>query len=111
VVIARQDKSPLYLVTTNEGKTGILIFDTDSEYTKKIKEFMAMYGIVDIKMRMLKVQELKKIQGFPDNYILKGSQTHQKKFIGNSVVPVVIKKWSEALVIRLRENNEYQIAV
>lgn len=111
VVVARQDKAPLYLVTTDSGKVGILIYENDSEYTRKIKEFMAMYGIVDIKMRMLKVQELKKIQGFPENYILKGSQTHQKKFIGNSVVPVVIKKWSEALVTRLIEIREYKIAV
>lgn len=111
VVIARQDKSPLYLVTSTEGKPGILIFETDSEYTKKIKEFMAIYGIIDIKMRMLKVKELMKIQGFPDNYVLKGSQAHQKKFIGNSVVPIVIKKWSEALVIRLTEIREYKIAV
>jgi DNA (cytosine-5)-methyltransferase 1 len=64
---------------------------------KKIKEFMADNGIVDIKMRMLNIPELKRIQGFPEKYILKGTQTDQKKFIGNAVVPVVPKKWLEAL--------------
>ena len=51
----------------------------------KIKEFMAMYGIVDIKMRMLQLMELKRIQGFPEDYVLSGTQTEQKKQIGNAV--------------------------
>ena len=29
--------------------------------------FMALYGIVDIKMRMLRIPELKKIMGFPED--------------------------------------------
>ena len=53
--------------------------------TIKIKEFMAMYGIVDICMRMLKVDELKRIMGFPSDYILIGTQSEQKKYIGNAV--------------------------
>jgi len=101
VLIARMDKSPLYLVTTEEGFLAVEVFETDSEYTKKIKEFMALYGIVDIKMRMLKVSELLKIQGFPDGYILKGTQADQKKFIGNSVVPLVAQRMAEALAGKL----------
>lgn len=46
---------------------------------------MSLYGIVDIKMRMLKIVELLRIMGFPDNYILIGTQADQKKFIGNAV--------------------------
>jgi DNA (cytosine-5)-methyltransferase 1 len=38
-------------------------------------------------MRMLKVLELLKIQGFPEGYVLKGNQSDQKKYIGNSVPP------------------------
>lgn len=96
-LIARMDKMPPYLVTTEEGYLGIEIFESDSEYTIKIKEFMAMYGIVDIKMRMLKIKELLKIQGFPEGYILKGSQADQKKFIGNSVEVNQAKVICEAL--------------
>jgi DNA (cytosine-5)-methyltransferase 1 len=48
-------------------------------------------------MRMLKVSELKVIQGFGSDYILEGNQTDQKKFIGNSVVPHVVKSWCEAM--------------
>lgn len=40
---------------------------------------------------MLKIIELKRIQGFPEDYVLKGTQTDQKKFIGNAVVPDVAK--------------------
>jgi len=96
-LIARMDKAPMYLVEVEGGKLAIAVFESDSEMTVKIKEFMAMYGIIDIKMRMLSIEELKRIQGFPDGYILMGNQTQQKKYIGNSVVPVVVKKMAEAL--------------
>ena len=83
-LIARMDKIPPFLVNTEKG-LGIRMFDTDSEMTLKIKEFMAMYGIMDIKMRMLNIQELKRIMGFLDSYILVGTQAEQKKYIGNAV--------------------------
>lgn len=83
-LIARMDKMPPYLVTTKEG-LGIAIFEDDTPMTRRIKEFMAMYGITDICMRMLKVVELKRIMGFPEDYILIGTQSEQKKFIGNAV--------------------------
>ncbi len=91
VIIARQDKSPMYLIESEFGNFGIVVYEDDSEVMKKIKEFMAIYGIIDIKMRMLKIPELLRIQGFPNDYKLIGTQTDQKKFIGNAVVPVVAK--------------------
>jgi len=100
-IIARQDKAPLYLITINEGEYNIPVYEGDSEMTVKIKEFMAMYGISDILMRMLKVSELLKIQGFPAGYVLVGSQADQKKFIGNSVVPLVAQKIIEAISLSL----------
>lgn len=84
-LIARMDKMPPYLVVTETGRVAVEIYDTDSPMTRKIKEFMALYGIVDIKMRMLRIPELKKIMGFPEDYILIGTQADQKKFIGNAV--------------------------
>lgn len=79
------DKKPPYLITTECGQLAIGIYNTDSGPMRKIKEFMALYGIVDIKMRMLKIPELKRIMGFPSDYILVGTQADQKKFIGNAV--------------------------
>ena len=69
--------------------------------TRKIKEFMALYGIVDILMRMLKIPELKQIMGFPKDYRLIGTQADQKKFIGNAVEVNMARVLCEALYNRL----------
>lgn len=96
-LIARMDKMPPYLISTDEGNIGIEVYENDSPMTQKIKEFMAIYGIVDIKMRMLKISELKRIMGFPVDYVLKGSQADQKKYIGNAVEVGMAKVLCEAL--------------
>ena len=101
-LIARMDKMPPYLISTEKG-IGIEVYETDSTMTKKIKEFMAMYSIVDIKMRMLKISELKRIMGFPVDYVLKGSQSEQKKFIGNAVEVGMARVLCEALCYRLED--------
>lgn len=100
-LIARMDKMPPYLVATESGNIAIEIFDTDSKMTVKIKEFMAMYCIIDIKMRMLKIVELKKIMGFPEDYVLIGTQADQKKFIGNAVEVNMARVLCEALCRQL----------
>lgn len=84
-LIARMDKMPPYLVATEQGEAIIIVFDTDTPAMIRIKEFMALYGIIDIKMRMLKIPELKQIMGFPKTYKLIGTQAEQKKYIGNAV--------------------------
>jgi DNA (cytosine-5)-methyltransferase 1 len=92
VIIARQDKAPMYKVAASSGKIfAIPIFERECATMQKIRMFMAIYGIIDIKMRMLIIHELLRIQGFPDGYKLEGTQTEQKKFIGNAVVPLVAK--------------------
>lgn len=101
VIVARQDKAPLYLVQVELGEVAIAVYSEDSEICIKIKEFMAIYRLVDIKMRMLRVIELLRIQGFPENYFLAGNQADQKKFIGNSVHPYVVKVWIEAFAEKL----------
>ena len=95
-LIARMDKMPPYLVEA-EGGFGIKLNDDDSPMTVLIKEFMAMYGIVDIKMRMLRISELKKIMGFPEDYKLIGTQADQKKFIGNAVEVNMARVLCEAI--------------
>lgn len=95
-LIARMDKMPPYLVEA-EGGFGIQITPEDSLMTIKIKEFMVLYGIIDIKMRMLRIPELKRIMGFPDDYILIGPQSDQKKFIGNAVEVNMARVLCEAI--------------
>ena len=109
-LIARMDKMPPYLVATETGEAVIEVYSTDSPMTAKIKEFMALYGIVDIKMRMLKIPELKKIMGFPEDYVLVGSQADQKKFIGNAVEVTIARAWCEALCEQLSRTKIKNIA-
>ncbi|ROS99999.1 DNA cytosine methyltransferase [Muribaculaceae bacterium Isolate-084 (Janvier)] len=87
-----------------EGKN-----DTDSPIAMKIKEFMVMYGIIDIKMRMLKIPELKKIMGFPEDYVLIGTQADQNKFIGNAVEVTIARAWCEALCCELEKHLKKEI--
>lgn len=120
-LIARMDKMPPYLIeATHNGvlpdfivpvKDGLVyhIYDTDSEYMVKIKEFMALYNIIDIKVRMLRVMELKKIMGFPEDYVLIGTQAEQKKYVGNAVEVHMARALCEALCKTL--NDYHKIAV
>ena len=108
-VIARQDKAPLSLAVAKrsghlpsfvrETPEGLAyeVYEDDSPTLRDIKAFMAGHGIVDITMRMLRIRELKLIQGFPADYVLVGSQEEQKKYLGNAVVTVVAKAWCEAI--------------
>lgn len=109
VVVARQDKAPLYFVQVEHGPVKIAVYENDSGCTIKIKQFMAAFGLVDIKMRMLRVLELLKIQGFPEGYHLAGNQADQKKFIGNSVVPQVVKAWCKAMAVKILETKKEKV--
>ena len=100
-LIARMDKMPPYLISTEKG-IAIEVYETDSPMTVSIKQFMALYGIADIRMRMLNVRELKRIMGFPEDYTLIGTQSEQKKFIGNAVEVNMSRVLCEALCKRLK---------
>jgi DNA (cytosine-5)-methyltransferase 1 len=61
------------------------------------------YAIADIFLRMLKPEELKLMQGFPEDYIINRDadfnpypKTQQIARIGNSVVPIMAKVLVEA---------------
>lgn len=89
-LIARMDKMPPYIVngmeSENNSQIAALVAEAnDSLYFLKIKVCMALYGLCDIKMRMLNIMELKQIQSFPKDYVLIGTQAEQKKYIGNAV--------------------------
>lgn len=117
-LIARMDKRPPRLVTAVadgkelpsfirlEDETLVYeIYPEDTPMLVRIKEFMALYGLVDIRMRMLRIPELMRIMGFPENYVLIGTQEEQKKFIGNAVEVNMARVLCEALVAKLYELN------
>ena len=109
-LIAGMDKMPPYLVTTKAGEVAIAIYETDSPMTVKIKEFMALYNIIDITMRMLKETELKLIMGFPEDYVLIGTQADKKKFIGNAVEVNMARSWCEALCAEIEKHHHKNVA-
>lgn len=108
-LIARTDKSPPYLITTEKEsyEFGIIVYEHDSEIVRKIKAFMAEYGISDIKQRMFNIMEMKQIQGFPKDYILHGTQQEQKRGIGNSVEVTVGKALFKAITFNLRLKTNF----
>ena len=110
-LIARMDKRPPCLVTTESGGMAVEVYETDSPMMVKIKEFMALYGLADIYLRMLKVVELKRIQGFPEDYVLIGNQAEQKKFIGNSVHTSIPKAWCAVLSQAILETSPQLAAI
>ncbi len=71
---------------------------------RKLLVLMAETGIIDLKMRMLMVEELLKIQGFPADYKLKGTESDKKKYIGNAVYTGIPKNWGE---VAARKLNPY----
>jgi DNA (cytosine-5)-methyltransferase 1 len=107
-LIARMDKAPPCLISTETGQLAIEVYETDSEAMRKIKGFMALYGIIDIKMQMLKIPELKRIMGFPEDYMLVGTKTEQKKYIGNAVEVNMARVLCEALITALYETGIFK---
>lgn len=112
VLPARMDKMCPYLIQADETgePIAIALFDDDSEVVKKIKMFMAAYGIVDIKMRMLRIKELKTITGFDENYVLVGTQQEQKKYIGNAVPVLLAQAIIESFAAALISPIEQELA-
>ena len=127
-LIARMDKMPPYVVSAHVGepyyhnifgwipnaiKSGpVFIFkeiEAACPILDKILNFMFLFGIVDIKMRMLRIPELKRIMGFPEDYVLIGTQADQKKFIGNAVEVTMARSLCKALAIKLREYERMAI--
>ena len=96
-LIARMDKRPPYLVSVVQGVPAWTITPDDSPEMIRVKEFCIIYGIVDITMRMLRVPEMKRIQGFGEDYVLIGSKAEQTKFIGNAVEVNMARTICEAL--------------
>ena len=105
-LIARMDKKPPYLCVAKYSNTHLEFKSSDSPEVTILKYLMRDLGVSDISMRMLNVQELKVIQGFPEDYILSGTIADQKKQIGNSVVPLISKALAEANALGLNSLNE-----
>lgn len=101
---------PFIACTASDRSPAGRILPTDSPTMVRVKEFCILYGIVDITMRMLRIPEMKRIQGFGDDYVLVGSQEEQKKYLGNAVVTQVATAWSEAVAAAFDRTENSQTA-
>jgi DNA (cytosine-5)-methyltransferase 1 len=89
-ILARMDKIPPYLVVTELGQLAIEVYPYDPPHIVKLKQFMAHYGIVSIKMRMLKQKELLRIMTMDERTAFIGTKADSKKMIGNAVPPKLV---------------------
>ena len=64
-------------------------------------------GIADICMRPLSIRECLRVMGFPEDYKLCGTQTQQRKFIGNAVE--VHMAYEMALSLHNALKNQYTL--
>jgi DNA (cytosine-5)-methyltransferase 1 len=71
---------------------------TDSAVMLELKAYCRQHGITNVFMRMLFVDELKLVMGFPADYHLLGTETEQKKMLGNAVVPAVAAALTRAML-------------
>lgn len=108
-LIARMDKKPIYLVSASEIEFNGFKRKIRNATEARIISFMQQNNIADIKIRMLKLSELKIIQGFPKDFQLIGTKTNQLKFIGNSVVPLMAQKLIESNFAAL--SNYLRVAI
>lgn len=100
-LIARQDKRPMYALFTHYGNPALEENPNDSATMRELKEFCIQNNIADIKMRMLRIDELLQIMGFPANYKLLGTQSENKKYIGNAVECGMARQLCESIYQRL----------
>lgn len=96
-LIARMDKKPVYMVSSdiNEQIDNSIEKPGVRPIERLMRYYMRKNGITDVKLRMLFLEELKRIQGFPEDYILTGTKKDKLKFIGNSVVPLMAQRLVE----------------
>lgn len=59
---------------------------------------------------MLKIEELLAIMGFPEDYVLIGTQADQKKFIGNAVEVTIARVWCETLCKEIKKHLDKLVA-
>ncbi len=84
---------------------GIEIIDLDkpsktiiSTYDHQPRLFVCMRNANGFYLRMLTVDEVKQIQGFPKDYIVSGNNKQRYVQVGNAVPPPVIKRVLENLI-------------
>lgn len=98
-------------VKVQDGKVVYLIEPGDTPVMRELKDLMCAYRISDISQRLLTVKESLKIMGFPDDYILMGTVTEQRKFIGNAVEVNMALAIAKSTIDALQHYEKQQITI
>jgi DNA (cytosine-5)-methyltransferase 1 len=93
--LTAKDRLGLLTVTLDDGQHGVVVKVPKSKGVEG-----GEYVIADIGLRMLTPRELARCQGFPDSYVLTGTQSNQVARIGNSVPPQVVQALVRANVTK-----------
>lgn len=59
--------------------------------------------------RILRIEEIKRLQTFPDNFKLAGNVEKQWRQIGNAVPPILAERFAEAILSHLTEKNRSRL--
>lgn len=96
-------ESPAPFISMENGKVIYDLYENDSESMVELKKTMMEYGIGNIYMRSLTIEESLELMGFPKHYKLIGTKTQQRKYIGNAVEVNMAKHLVLALANSIRE--------
>lgn len=90
-----------YLDTCRYSYMGCPVYNQpapgDTAAMLELKSAMRERGIADIYMRPISVRESLRVMGFPEDYRLCGTQTQQRKWIGNAVEVKMARNMAQAL--------------
>lgn len=90
-----------YLDTCRYSYMGCPVYNQpapgDTAAMLELKAAMRERGIADIYMRPISVRESLRVMGFPEDYRLCGTQTQQRKWIGNAVEVKMARNMAQAL--------------
>lgn len=101
-IIARQDKKPLYISSVSHHVAPPFVDQSipqpnDTPAKAELRAVMRELGFTDLYIRSLTLMELKRAQGFAEDYILEGGKTKALKYVGNSVCPKVAQAIGESI--------------
>lgn len=81
------------------------VYDSDNGWMKALKRHCFQHGIIDVLMRPLRIPEMLQIQGLPKDYKMVGTETEQKRWIGNAVEGHVGIGFFGSINIAIQENK------
>tara|TARA_Y100000004_G_scaffold40807_2_gene44229 strand:- start:629 stop:1738 length:1110 start_codon:yes stop_codon:yes gene_type:complete len=95
-----------YLLVSGENSSGNGRYVQSLEQPSWTLTTSSNYFITNnIKFRKINIVELKRIMGFPDDYIVQGNMDSKLRQIGNAVCPPLAKAFAEQIIKHHKQNS------